>query len=264
MHLREERFMPDPIAPKPSFGGEYGWISPFILEVRNSLNLGKEQLPSRDAAIVPRIVEKAALGIMEEGKRLGESRAAEEMAQFLMKQKENGIKEVWECCAHLYSKESFLYKTLNEAMRSIGSTEHEPIWRSKIHTLGPFCLLLWDNPFNEKPNTNKLVYRGATLTNGQIATYENLSKRTDEHGSFQAFTSCSRNRQKAESMGNVLFIMKVQLAFTADLKRVSAFPDEEEELVSPGICFSVESVVYDKQTKKHLIYLTLKQRFSGE
>ncbi|CAF2013180.1 unnamed protein product [Rotaria magnacalcarata] len=209
--------MPDPIAPKRYYGGEYGWVSPFILEVRNGLNLGKEQLPSRDAAIVPKIVEKAALGIMQEGKKLGESRAAEEMTQRLIKRKENGTKEVWKCCAHLYSRERFLYKTLNKDMRFIGSTKHEPIWRSKIHTLGPFGLLLWDNPFNEKPNTNKLVYLGANLTDDQIATYENLSKHTDEYGSFQAFTSCGRDPQKAESMGNVLLIIKVQLAFTVDL-----------------------------------------------
>ncbi|CAF2098005.1 unnamed protein product [Rotaria magnacalcarata] len=241
--------MPDPIAPKRYYGGEYGWVAPFILEVRNGLNLGKEQLPSRDAAIVPKIVEKAALGIMQgnglnlgkeqlpsrdaaivpkivekaalgimqEGKKLGESRAAEEMTQRLIKRKENGTKEVWKCCAHLYSRERFLYKTLNKDMRFIGSTKHEPIWRSKIHTLGPFGLLLWDNPFNEKPNTNKLVYLGANLTDDQIATYENLSKHTDEYGSFQAFTSCGRDPQKAESMGNVLLIIKVQLAFTVDL-----------------------------------------------
>ncbi|CAF5102840.1 unnamed protein product, partial [Rotaria sp. Silwood1] len=30
--VREERFMPDPIAPKRPFGGEYGWVSPFIKE----------------------------------------------------------------------------------------------------------------------------------------------------------------------------------------------------------------------------------------
>src|ERR1700722_10839038 len=66
-HLREERFMFDPIAPKRPFGGQYGWVSPFILEVRKYLNLElTKQLPSRDKKIVPMIVEKAALGIIEE------------------------------------------------------------------------------------------------------------------------------------------------------------------------------------------------------
>ncbi|CAF1485783.1 unnamed protein product [Adineta steineri] len=61
-HLREEHFMPDPIAPKRPFGGEYGWVSPFILEVRKDLNLESTQrLPSRDETIIPMIVEKAAL-----------------------------------------------------------------------------------------------------------------------------------------------------------------------------------------------------------
>jgi hypothetical protein len=262
--LRNERFMPDPIAPKRSFGGEYGWVSPFILEVRKDLKLKKDQLPSRDETVVSMIVQKAASGIIEEGEKLAKSREAAKLAQLLLEQKQNGMRKVWECCARMYSMESFLYKKLNEAMRSIGSEEHEQVWRSKVRTLGPFSLLLWDNPSNDKPNTIELVYRGAELSGGQLAAYEDLSRRPDDYGSFQSFTSCSRNRQIAELLGNVLFIMQVQYAFTMDLEPMSAIPAEEEELISPGVCFTVERVVYDKQIKKHLIYLTLKQRFGGE
>ena len=70
-HLREERFMPDPVAPKRSFGGQYGWVSPFIIEVRKSLNLEVKQLPSKDESIIAMVLEKAALGIIEEGKLIG-------------------------------------------------------------------------------------------------------------------------------------------------------------------------------------------------
>ena len=38
-HLREERFMVAPITAKSSTGGEYGWISAFIIEVRRDLGL---------------------------------------------------------------------------------------------------------------------------------------------------------------------------------------------------------------------------------
>src|SRR3984957_1363827 len=97
--LREERFMPDPIAPKRPFGGEYGWVSPFILEVRKDLNLKKEQLPSRNKKIIPMIVEKAALGIIKEGKKIRKQCEGEKMAKLLMEKKDKGIKEVWKCCA---------------------------------------------------------------------------------------------------------------------------------------------------------------------
>ncbi|CAF1122885.1 unnamed protein product [Didymodactylos carnosus] len=241
--LRRERFMLDPIAPKRPFGGEYGWVSPFIMEVRKDLKFDKGQLPSRDETIVSMIVEKAVIGIIEEGKIARKQHEAEYMAKKLMEQQNSGIKEVWRCCAYLYSMNSFLYQKLNEAMRFIGSDEHEQVWRSKIRTLGPFCLLLWDDPFNNKLNTGKLLYRGAQLTDDQIITYKDYSGHFDEYRSFQAFTSCSRNRAVAEAFsGNALFIMQVLFAFTVDLSPFSEYPDEEEELITPGVCFTVQRV----------------------
>ncbi|CAF1462422.1 unnamed protein product [Adineta steineri] len=134
-HLREEHFMPDPIAPKRPFGGEYGWVSPFILEVRKDLNLeATQRLPSRDETIISMIVEKAALGIIEEGKKIGKLREGEKIAKILMEKKDKEIKEVWECCAKLYTMDSFLYKKLNETMRLIGSDEHEKVWRIELLT----------------------------------------------------------------------------------------------------------------------------------
>ncbi|CAF0729892.1 unnamed protein product [Adineta steineri] len=129
-YVRTERFMPDPIAPKRPYGGEYGWVSPFIIEVREDLKLSNGQLPSRDETIVPMVVEKAALGLIEEGKKIGKQQEATYMAEKLMKQQKGGINEVWQCCAYLYSMNSFLYQKLNETMRLIGSEEHEQEWRT--------------------------------------------------------------------------------------------------------------------------------------
>ncbi|CAF3381391.1 unnamed protein product [Rotaria sp. Silwood2] len=134
IYLRQERFLNDPVSCKHSFGGQYGWISPFIKEIRKDLKLEKNQLPSRDASIVPVIVEKAALGIIEEGRKVGRLSIAKWMAKELKNQKDKGVKEVWKCCAHLYSMEDFLYKKLNETMRLVGSNEHEDVWRkSAVH-----------------------------------------------------------------------------------------------------------------------------------
>ena len=154
---------------KRPYGGLYGFISPFIQAVVKDLNLKKDRLPSKNKTIVPMIVEKAALGIIEEGKKIGKQREAEEIANQLIEKKNAGMEEVWRCCAYLYSLKSFLYKKLNETMRLIGSEEHEQIWRSKIRTFGPFCLLLWDNPFNSKIITSETkLYRGAQLSDDLI------------------------------------------------------------------------------------------------
>jgi hypothetical protein len=58
--------------------------------------------------------------------------------------------------------------------------------------------------------------------------------------------------------------MEILFTFTMDLSPWSAYPDEEEELVIPGVCFTVQRLEYDNDSKKHTIYLQLRQRFSGE
>jgi len=264
--LREDRYLPNPVAPDLPFGGQYGYIPPFIKEVAKHLNITREQLPSKNESKVPMIVEQAALGIIEEGKKTGKQCEAEQMAKKLREKKDLGMKEVWRCCAHLYTLESFLYKKLNEIMRLIGSKQHEQIWRSKISTLGPFCLLLWDNPFDSKiikPGTE--LFRGADLPDHLITTFnEDCSKDKRPWHTFQAFTSCSRNRKVAERFGNVLFIMKTRVAFTVDLSSLSVYPDEKEELLFPGVSFTIDQMEFDNNKKKRLIYLTLQKRHNSK
>jgi len=84
--------------------------------------------------------------------------------------------------------------------------------------------------------------------------------------SFQAFTSCTRNRKIAEnfSNANALFIMELQVAFTVDLSQLSEYSHEEEELLFPGVSFTTNKLEFDKEKNKHLIYLTLQQRHSSK
>ncbi|CAF1173066.1 unnamed protein product [Adineta steineri] len=262
-YLREERFTFTPINPEQPFAGLYGWISPFIRATVKELNITEDQLPSKDDTVVPMIVERAAKGIIQEGKKIGKQCEAEHMAKELLKKKDEGMKEVWKCCAHLYSMESFLYKKLNETMRLIGSKEHEQEWRNNVCTLGPFSLLLWDNPFDNKTTQRGTIfYRGANLNDKLISIFkEDSLNKKETSRSFPAFTSCSRSRVAAEKFGNVLFIMTVKHAFTVDLKPFSQYPDEEEELLSPGVCFTIERVESGKTKNKHLIYLNLMQQY---
>ncbi|CAF1509414.1 unnamed protein product [Rotaria sp. Silwood1] len=241
-HLRKARFMDLSTTSTRLFGGQYGWISPFIIEVRRDLGLKLDDLPSKKPNMIPMLVEKAACGIIDEGKYLRKKQEAEKIANMLREKKNESMKEVWKYCAYLYSLESFLYKTLNTAMRFVGDKDQENVWRSKIRTLGPFCLLLWDDPINIKIKTDMILYRGAELNPEQIAIYEKMAKKRDEYRSFQTFLSCTRNRQKAEEFGNTLFIMEVIGAFIADLCELSEYPNEEEELIMPGVCFRVKQI----------------------
>ncbi|CAF4253096.1 unnamed protein product, partial [Rotaria sordida] len=56
--------------------------------------------------------------------------------------------------------------------------------------------------------------------------------------------------------------MEVLIAFIADLSPWSEYSAEEEELVTPGVCFRVKSVEFDRTKNKHFIHLQLRQRFS--
>lgn len=264
--VRQERFIFDPIAPKRPYGHEYGWVSPFILETRSYLKLSLDQLPSKDASLVPMMVGKAASGIIEEGKILGRCCEAKKLAEKLTDERDKGIKRVWQCCARLYSMESFLYKKLNEIMRLIGSDDHEQLWRSKVRTLGPFCLLLWDNPLETQLTTKRTLYRGVNLTSEQIQTYEDMTKNTDVYRSFQAFTSSTRNRNIAYNFtsATALFIMEIEFAFTANIALYSDYSFEEEELITPGVCFTVHRVEHETNPKKCMIYMKLRHRFSRE
>ncbi|CAF4147360.1 unnamed protein product, partial [Rotaria sordida] len=211
-----------------------------------------DDLPSKKPNMIPILIEKAACGIVEEGKYIGKPREAEKLAEMLREKKNAGVEEVWKLCAYIYTLESFLYKTLNAAMRLVGDKEHEQVWRSKVRTLGPFCLLLWDDPFNTKLTAKKTLYRGASLTKEQIAAYAKMAEDDKDYGSFQAYISCSRNRDKAEEFGNTLFIMQVEFAFIAELSSLSEYSAEEEELITPGVSFRVLSVKFDPRHKKDL------------
>ena len=198
--IRAERFACTPASSKPSFGGLYGWISPFIREAVKYLHITNEELPSKNEIVIPMVVDKAADGIIEEGKKIGKTREAEHMAKILREKKHARLKEVWECCTSLYTLESFLYKEINNTMRLIGDKGDEQNWRAKVPTWGPFCLLLWDNPSGYKIDKRGLIlYRGANLTDKQISIYkEDCSNECKPVHSFQAFTSCSRSRTVAE------------------------------------------------------------------
>jgi hypothetical protein len=261
-HKRD--FVDLPVSFERSFAGEYGWISPFVIEVKKYLGLEENEIPSKKPEIIPMLVERAALGIIEEGAHVGKSREAEKVAEMLIERKDTTAEEVWKCCAHLYSLESFLYKNLNEAMRLVGDNENENVWRSKISTLGPFCLLFWDDPFNRTLTLNRILYRGAELKPEKMVKYHDAVNNQDEYGSFQAFTSCSRNRHVAELYGNCLFIMNVEFAFINDISMLSRYPEEEEVIITPGVCFRVRDVQYDHVSDKYIIHLNLRQRFSGE
>ena len=108
------------------------------------------------------------------------------------------------------------------------------------------------------------VYRGGNLSKALIDSFVRFSQSPDAQGSFQTFISTTRNRDKAEQFGNVLFIMHLHSADTTNFSQFFDYSNEEEELIYPGVCFTIQYTVFDSAKKKHLIYLNLAQPLTGK
>jgi hypothetical protein len=257
--LREARFMPNPMAPTSSFHDLVGLRKIFIDSFMEKFNI---KIANDWENQKHEIIDKAMAGILYEGKLAGKQSEAKWINQQLEKVRSKTKREIGEMCIYLYSLESFLYKILNHTMRLIGDKDHENVWQNKLETLGPFAFLLFYYLSYENLNhrTSTTVYRGAQLSNEMIAEYQHAAQSNDSRRSFQAFTSCSRNRTKAEQFGNVLFVIRPERRISyrtlnMDISLLSAYPDEEEVLIRPGRAFKIESVAFDKTKNKHIIYL---------
>ncbi|CAF2718631.1 unnamed protein product [Rotaria sp. Silwood2] len=189
------------------------------------------------------VVQAAARGIVEEGKILDNLVEGGKLSGMLLNHKNGAIEEVVQCCAHLHTLESFLYKSLTESMRLVENEDetNKGIWYSKVPTWRPFALLL-NLAFTYNASTNKVaLYRGANLLEDRIDSFRaNVGKER----SFHAFTSVSRNRNAAAELANCLFMFDGSYSHF-DVSQYSEYPQEEEELLPPGLCCRIDRVLFD-------------------
>ena len=69
-HLREERFVDAPIHANRPFGGEYGWVSPFIIEVRRYLGLSQSNYLPKIEVSFPSLSRKRREASSKKASRL--------------------------------------------------------------------------------------------------------------------------------------------------------------------------------------------------
>ena len=109
---------------------------------------------------------------------------------------------------------------------------------------------------------NFVVYRGLTLTDSERQAF--MIKEENTSITFTSFTSTSRNRILAESFGDTLLVIDLNVENTkkyknvgcgADVSSLSDFPNEEEFLMWPEARFHFVKYEYDTEKEKHVIYL---------
>ncbi|CAF1001047.1 unnamed protein product [Rotaria sordida] len=236
-NLREERFFIPPKLSK-TFSSYSIHHSDFINEwIKRNFHIIHD---------IKKIVQNAIDGIIHEGHLLEQDNEAKWLGNKLIQFENSTQEEINECCVHLYTRESFLYKLLNKTLRE------DDI--SKVDTLGPFAYLLYESSSNLKKHLYQgVVYRGAKLESDMIDDYKKALN--DGCRSWSGFTSTSRNRRKAEKFGNILFIIDILRSNTAiDVSSLSEYPSEQEVLIGAGWNFSINNIEFDHNGKQ-IIYI---------
>lgn len=203
---------------------------------------------------IDELLEKAAEGIIQEGILIDNEIEAKWIGQQIRSVIGKSQSDIDKCIILLYTYETFLYRLINSTLRENDQT--------KLENLGPFCQLLFRcdcSPTIDKVGYDQELYRGAQLDEKTIQSYQQsigLIKTWD------AFSSTSKNRLKAESYGNVLFIINrnksTRYRFSGmDISLISNYPEEEEVLIRAARNFIVEKVEQNQINGKYIIYLLL-------
>jgi hypothetical protein len=181
------------------------------------------------------------------------------------------IEKLQDCCVKLYTKDCYIYRVVNTALRDDD--------RTKLETLGPYCYLVYNNigrhlkdylSFRHRlrqavyptESQSMIVYRGDHISREIIEEYRQAAGDRNKYFKWLSFVSTSLRREVAESFGcNVLYIIELQRQLTNDqftkLQRNTFIEDEEEILLRPGMRFRVDKVKFDDLTGRQLVHIKI-------
>ncbi|CAF3121944.1 unnamed protein product [Rotaria sp. Silwood2] len=214
-------------------------------------------------------------GILVEGEKQNHLVAAQSLIEEIQSIKKKTIGKLQRCCARLYTKPCFLFRSVNRTLRDDD--------RSKLDTLGPFCYLVFNyinirhNEYlsirnqlkrfiKRTDNTSEItVYRGETLSHDDIEMYRKAAGKGDFY-KWLSFVSTSRSRDVAEKFGaNVLHIITIRRFSSndqyTDLQSIAYCKDEEEILLRPGVRFKVDDAYDDPNSERCIFHIQIEPSF---
>jgi hypothetical protein len=187
----------------------------------------------------------------------------------LKKKETKRMKDLQDCCAKLYTKDCYIYRVINTALRGDD--------RTKLNTLGPYCYLVYNyigqhvkdylsirhrlqEILHPTESRSMIVYRGDYISRETIEEYRQAAGDNSKYFKWLPFVSTSLDRDVAESFGcNVLYIIELQRYLSndqfANLKINTYKQSEEEILLRPGVRFRVDKVKFDGVTGRQLVYI---------
>ncbi|CAF1365989.1 unnamed protein product [Rotaria sp. Silwood1] len=176
------------------------------------------------------------------------------------------MKKLQDCCIKLYTKQCYLFRTVNTALRDDD--------RTKLDTLGPYCYLVYNcigrhihgHHLLELPHRNKshsmTVYRGDSVPHKMIEEYRQAVGRKEEYFKWLSFVSTSADRIVAEYFGlNTLYIIEIERHLSmdqyTDLDTNTYFESEREILLKPGTRFRVTKVELDDISGRQMVHIKI-------
>lgn len=218
---------------------------------------------------LPEFVEQTVKGIEEQGAKLGKKKEAEWIANELRTVKDQGKKEIGECCVKLYTMESFLYELINRFQREARLRTHN--WtddfdrtymsitdEENYRTLHPYCVLLNDYLKGCPQEKDVVVFRSGTLTDTMI---DNYKKHLGKLVIWDWFSSTTKDKKIALlSPGNTLFQIQIPPnawdSVSVAISSLSEYPQEQEVLLD-GAEIRIDKVEYDENIEKHVIEIVI-------
>jgi hypothetical protein len=181
------------------------------------------------------------------------------------------IEKLQDCCVKLYTKDCYIYRVVNTALRDED--------RTKLATLGPYCYLVYNHigrdledylsiryrlrqALHPTESQSMIVYRGDHVSREIIEEYQQAVGKNKKYFKWLSFVSTSLSREVAESFGcNLLYIIELERYVTNDqftnLQKITSFEHEEEILLRPGMRFRVGKVKFDDETGRQLVHIKI-------
>jgi hypothetical protein len=160
-------------------------------------------------------------------------------------------------CIRLYTRNVFVYRVVNEALRNNDETQSE--------TLGPFCYLLTVYLYdNNTPTYNGNVYRSCYFEQSIIDQYRQIMNE-QQRVKWLGFTSTSKSIKVAKGFGgNVIFnidLTQFTQSFSfnrpVDISHLSEMKDEEEVLLPAGFKFIVTEIKDNVNDDDDIIFIDI-------